>query len=61
MAEEIEKINKLVAIYGRVSTSNQEDEGTIESQLLAVRDFAKKNGFIIVREYLDDGWSGENG
>ncbi|MBU4274252.1 recombinase family protein [Patescibacteria group bacterium] len=59
MVEEIQKINKLVAIYGRVSTSNQENEGTIESQLLAVREFAKKNGYIVVREYLDEGWSGD--
>jgi len=59
MAEELQKINKLVAIYGRVSTSNQENEGTIESQLLAVREFAKRNGYIVVREYLDEGWSGD--
>jgi len=59
MIEEIQKINKLVAVYGRVSTSNQEQEGTIESQLLAVREFAKKNGYIIIKEYLDEGWSGD--
>jgi len=59
MTEEIQKINKLVAIYGRVSTSNQENEGTIESQLLAVREFAKRNGYIIIKEYLDEGWSGD--
>ena len=59
MTEELQKINKLVAVYGRVSTSNQEDEGTIESQLLAVRDFAKKNNYIIVKEYLDEAWSGD--
>ncbi len=59
MIEEIQKINKLVAIYGRVSTSNQENEGTIETQLSAIRQFAKENGYIIVREYLDNGWSGD--
>ena len=59
MTEEIQKINKLVAIYGRVSTSNQENEGTIESQLLAVREFAKKNGYVVIKEYLDEGWSGD--
>jgi len=59
MVEELQKINKLVAIYGRVSTSNQENEGTIESQLLAVREFAKRNGYVVVREYLDEGWSGD--
>jgi len=59
MVDELQKINKLVAIYGRVSTSNQENEGTIESQLLAVREFAKRNGYVVVREYLDEGWSGD--
>jgi site-specific DNA recombinase len=52
--------NKLIAVYGRVSTSNQENEGTIETQLSSVREHAKKNGYIIVKEYLDEGWSGDN-
>ncbi len=51
---------KLIAIYGRVSTSNQENEGTIETQLVAVKDFAKKNNYTIVQEYLDNGWSGDS-
>jgi len=50
---------RLVAVYGRVSTSNQENEGTIETQLSAVREFARNNGCIIVQEYLDNGWSGD--
>ncbi|OHB25854.1 MAG: hypothetical protein A2542_03440 [Parcubacteria group bacterium RIFOXYD2_FULL_52_8] len=50
---------KLIAIYGRVSTSNQENEGTIETQLTAVKDFAVKNNYTIVQEYLDNGWSGD--
>jgi site-specific DNA recombinase len=54
-----QKPTKLIAVYGRVSTSNQENEGTIETQLSAVREFAKKNGYIIVHEYLDEGWSGD--
>lgn len=51
---------KLIAIYGRVSTSNQENEGTIETQLSAVREFAQKNNYTIVQEYLDNGWSGDS-
>jgi len=51
--------NKLVAVYGRVSTSNQEEQKTIEAQLSEVREFAKKNNFTIVKEYLDQGWSGD--
>lgn len=51
--------NKLIAVYGRVSTSNQEEEGTIETQLLSVRNHAKASSYIIVKEYLDEGWSGD--
>ncbi|MEK7583401.1 MAG: recombinase family protein [Patescibacteria group bacterium] len=51
---------KIISVYGRVSTSNQENEGTIETQLSAVRDFAHKNSYTIVQEYLDDGWSGDS-
>lgn len=48
----------LSAFYARVSTQRQENEETIETQILAVRDFAKANGHTIVKEYKDEGWSG---
>jgi len=51
---------RLIAVYGRVSTSNQENEGTIETQLSAVREFAQRNNYVIVQEYLDNGWSGDS-
>lgn len=54
-----EKPSKLIAIYARVSTSRQENEGTIETQLSVLREYAQKNSLIIVKEYLDDGWSGD--
>ncbi|HRH55415.1 MAG TPA: recombinase family protein [Candidatus Paceibacterota bacterium] len=50
---------RLVAVYGRVSTARQEEDGTIETQLAAVRAYAKENNLTIVREYTDDGWSGD--
>lgn len=59
MIEIIQQPNKLIAVYARVSTSNQENEGTIETQLLAVTEFADKNNLTIVQEYLDNGWSGD--
>ena len=59
MEEENQNTNKLIAVYGRVSTSNQENEGTIETQLSAIREFAKDK-YIIAKEYLDNGWSGDN-
>lgn len=49
---------KFVAVYARVSTSNQEDQKTIDAQLSEVREFAK-NKYIIVKEYIDEGWSGD--
>src|SRR3989344_9403805 len=56
----VENNIKLIATYGRVSTSNQENEGTIETQLSAVREFAQKNSYTIVKEYIDEGWSGDS-
>ncbi len=55
----LQKIIKFIVLYARVSTSNQEDQKTIEAQLSEVREFAKKHGYIIVKEYIDEGWSGD--
>lgn len=52
-------MTKLISIYARVSTSRQEEEQTIQIQLNTLREFATKNGYTIVREYTDDGWSGD--
>ena len=60
MNEILHKQNKPTAIYGRVSSSNQENEGTIETQLSAVNEFAGKNGLVIVQKYTDEGWSGDS-
>lgn len=48
---------KKVAIYARVSSERQEEQKTIQSQLAALREACKD--FQIVKEYIDDGWSGE--
>ncbi len=50
---------EFVVTYGRVSTSNQEDQKTIEAQILEVRKYAKDNNYTIVKEYSDEGWSGD--
>lgn len=60
MENKIAKIIKLIAIYARVSTARQEEEGTIETQISAIKDFAAKNGYTIVKVYKDEGWSGDN-
>lgn len=53
-----EKEIKIVAAYYRTSTGNQEQEGTIKTQQYAVQTYAKERGYTIVREFMDDGWSG---
>ncbi|MCK1481011.1 recombinase family protein [Bradyrhizobium sp. 197] len=57
--EKLVTSRKLIAIYARVSTARQEEEGTVETQLIALRDFARQHGYNIVKEYIDDGWSGD--
>jgi len=47
-----------VAIYARVSTEKQAKEGTIHSQIDALRQEAQAQGLNILHECLDDGVSG---
>lgn len=53
-------VNKQIAVYARVSSTNQENDGTIETQLSAVYEYARLNGYRIIHEYLDNGWSGDS-
>lgn len=46
------------AIYCRVSTEEQKDGRTIDSQIRELEDFAQANNHIIIVRYIDDGWSG---
>lgn len=54
---------KLVAYYGRVSTSNQEDQKTIKNQEMELDTLAEElygtGGYVVVRRYYDEGWSGD--
>jgi site-specific DNA recombinase len=47
-----------VALYCRVSTDEQKQGGTIESQIMELETFAQSRGYIVVQKYIDDGWSG---
>ncbi len=49
-----------VALYARVSTKRQEKQGTIASQIEALREYAKAHNYAIVEDYIgqDDGYSG---
>lgn len=45
-----------VAIYARVSDSSQ----IIDTQLLPLREYCQRQGYLNVEEYLDNGFSGSN-
>ena len=47
-----------VALYARVSSDRQDVDLSIAAQLRALRDYANKNGYIVVREYVDEAESG---
>ena len=58
VAREEDRVRQ-IAIYARVSTARQEEDGTIETQLAVLREWAGQNDHTIVKEYVDDGWSGD--
>ncbi len=49
---------KKAVFYARVSTSLQEEKGTIDSQKNELIKQIKADGNILVKEYIDNGWSG---
>jgi Resolvase, N terminal domain/Protein of unknown function (DUF3309) len=49
---------KRAVLYARVSTDAQQKEGTIESQVLELKRQITAAGDVLVKEYVDDGYSG---
>lgn len=50
---------KRAALYARVSTDRQANEGdSIPAQLTALRRYVQEHGYVIAGEYVDDGISG---
>jgi site-specific DNA recombinase len=47
-----------VALYARVSSDKQDVDLSISAQLKALRDYAARNGHLIVHEYVDEAESG---
>ena len=47
-----------VALYTRVSSDRQDVDLSVAAQLRALRDYADKNGYAVVREYVDEAKSG---
>ena len=50
------------AAYLRLSRDDERfgDSVSIETQRTLIRQYAEQNGFRIIEEYADDGWSGTN-
>src|SRR5260370_2521819 len=46
------------ALYARVSTDGQKQEGTIESQVAELKRQIAAAGHVLVKEYIDGGYSG---
>ncbi len=46
------------ALYARVSSDRQDVDLSVAAQLRALRDYAKKNGYVVAREYIDEAESG---
>ena len=47
-----------VALYARVSSDRQDVDLSVAAQLRALRDHANKNGYLVVREFVDEAESG---
>src|SRR5260370_22005479 len=50
--------NPKVAIYARVSTEEQREGQTIDSQVSELERFARDKGWDVAGIYKDEGWSG---
>ena len=46
------------ALYARVSSDRPDVDLSVSAQLRALRDYARKNGYIVAREYVDEAESG---
>ncbi len=55
----MENTVKNVAIYARVSSDRQDVDLSISAQLKAIREYAAKNNYQIVREFIDEAESGK--
>ena len=50
---------KKAATYGRVSSNKQDVDLSISAQLKALRDYASRNGYEVVKEFVDEAESGK--
>ena len=51
------------ALYARVSSDRQDVDLSVAAQMRALRDYARKNGYLVAREYVDEAeceWQRDN-
>ena len=46
------------ALYARVSSDRRDVDLSVAAQLRALRDYAKANGYVVAREFVDEAESG---
>jgi site-specific DNA recombinase len=49
-----------VALYARVSSERQDIDLSISAQLKALKEYASRNGHIVIKEYIDEAESGRS-
>lgn len=50
---------KKACIYARVSSDKQDVDLSISAQLKSLRDFANRNGYLVVHEFIDEAETGK--
>ncbi len=58
----IKDLNKITALYERLSRDDelQGESNSISNQKTFLEDYAVKNGFVNIKHYTDDGYTGRN-
>jgi site-specific DNA recombinase len=56
----VENTPKRVVIYARVSSDRQDVDLSITAQLKALREYASKHGYTIIKEFVDEAESGRS-
>ena len=46
------------ALYARVSSDRQDVDLSVAAQMRALKEYARKNGYVVAREYVDEAESG---
>ncbi len=55
----MQEVNEMkVVLYARVSSDKQDTDLSISAQLKALRDYAERNNYLVVKEFVDEAESG---